>query len=58
MTEETADTFSVPNKEKLALQIGDTVEIVYNEEILESYPAQQGKVFKITLPEQAEADAM
>lgn len=53
-----ADKFSVPNKEKLALQIGDTVKIVYNGDILESYPAQLGEVYKITLLKQAKADAM
>ena len=39
-----SDKFSIPNKEKLALQIGDIVEIVCNGEILE-------KVYKITLLE-------
>ena len=53
-----ADTFSIPVKEELSLQIGDTVEIVYNGGILESYPAQLGDVYKITLLEQANADAM
>lgn len=47
--------FSIPNKEKLALQIGDTVEIVYNGDIMESCPAQLGEVYKITLLEQADA---
>lgn len=51
-----SDQFSIPNKEKLALQIGDTVEIVFNGDILESYPAQLGKVYQITLLEQAKAD--
>lgn len=46
-----ADKFCIPNKEKLALQIGDIVEIVYNGAILESYPAQLEEVYKITLPE-------
>ncbi len=53
-----ADKLSIPNKEKLALQIGDTVEIVYNGELLESYPAQLGEVYKITLLEQENAHAM
>lgn len=53
-----ADKFSIPNKEGLVLQTGDIVEIVYNGDILESYPAQLGEVYKITLPEQAKADAM
>ena len=46
-----SDQFSVPNTEKLALQTGDMVEIAYNGEILESYPAQLGEVYKITLVE-------
>lgn len=46
-----ADKFSIPNKEELPLQIGDTVEIVYDGSILESYPAQLGEVYKITLLE-------
>ncbi len=50
-----ADKFSIPNKEKLALQIGDTVKIVYNGDILESYPAQLGEVYKIMLLEQVDA---
>ena len=52
-----ADKFSIPNVEKLSLQIGDTVKIVYNGDILESYPAQLGDLYKITLLEQAKADA-
>lgn len=55
---DSSDQFSVPNTEKLALQTGDTVEIAYNGEILESYPAQLGEVSKITLLEQAKADVM
>ncbi len=55
---DSADKISIFNKEKLALQIGDTVEIVYNGEILESYPAQLGEVYKITLLEQGKADTM
>ena len=55
---DSSDKFSVPNTEKLALQTGDIVEIVYNGEILESYPAQLGEVYKITLQEQIKADAM
>ena len=46
-----ADIFSIPNKEKLALKIGDTVEIIYNGDIMESYPAQLGEVYKATLLE-------
>ncbi len=55
---DSADKFSIPNKEKLTLQVCDTVKIVYNGDILESYPAQLGEVYKITLLEQTEADAM
>lgn len=55
---DSADQFRIPNKEQLELQIGDLVEITYNGEILESYPAQLGEVYKITLLEQEEADAM
>lgn len=55
---DSSDQFSVPNTEKLALQTGDTVEITYNGEILESYPAQLGEVHEITLLEQAKADVM
>lgn len=53
-----SDGFSIPNKEQLELQTGDLVEIIYNGEILESYPAQLGEIYKITLLEQEEADAM
>ena len=55
---DSSDQFSVPNTEKLALQTGDKVEITYNGEILESYPAQLGEVYEITLLEQAKADVM
>lgn len=55
---DSSDQFSVPNTEKLSLQTGDTVEITYNGEILESYPAQLGEVYEITLLEQAKADVM
>jgi len=46
------------NEENLELQIGDFVEISYNGEIMESYPAQLGEVYKITVIEQTEANAM
>lgn len=36
------------------LQAGDLVEITYNGEILESYPAQLGAVYSVTVAEQAE----
>lgn len=38
-------------------QAGDIVEITYNGEILESYPAQLGAVYGITVAEQAEKQA-
>ena len=53
-----ADKFYIPNVENLELQIGDLVEISYNGEIMESYPAQLGEVYKITVIEQTGADAM
>ncbi len=53
-----ADKFYIPNVENLELQIGDLVEISYNGEIMESYPAQLGEVYKITVIEQTDADAM
>ncbi|MCM1279284.1 MAG: DUF5301 domain-containing protein, partial [Robinsoniella sp.] len=53
-----ADKFSISNKEELELQVGDLIEIDYNGEIMESYPAQLGEVYEITVMEQAEADTM
>lgn len=47
-----ADTFSIPVKDvpsSQELQAGDNVEITYNGEILESYPAQFGKVYSIEI---------
>ena len=55
---DSADQFSIPNKEELELQAGDLIEISYNGEIMESYPAQLGEVYEITVIERAEADAM
>lgn len=46
-----ADQFSIPNEEQLELQSGDLVEITYNGDILESYPAQLGEVYEIVLIE-------
>ena len=37
-------SFYISNEENLELQIGDFVEISYNGEIMESYPAQLGEV--------------
>lgn len=53
-----ADKFRISNEDKLELQVGDLIEIAYNGEIMESYPAQLGEVYEITVVEQAEADAM
>ena len=55
---DSADKFHLSNEDNLELQIGDLVEISYNGEIMESYPAQLGEVYKITVIEQAGADAM
>lgn len=53
-----SDQFSIPNKEGIELQVGDVIEIEYDGSIMESYPAQLGEVYQITLIEQAEANAM
>lgn len=42
-----ADRFSLPNQDGLALQAGDLIEIEYNGGIMESYPAQLGEVYSI-----------
>ena len=55
---DSADKVYISNEENLELQIGDFVEISYNGEIMESYPAQLGEVYKITVIEQTEANAM
>ncbi len=55
---DSADQFSIFNDEKLELQVGDLIEITYNGEIMESYPAQLGEIYDITVIEQAEADTM
>ena len=53
-----SDQFSIPNKEGIELQAGDVIEIEYDGSIMESYPAQLGEVYKITLIEQAETNTM
>ncbi len=53
-----ADKFSISNEKNLDLQVGDLIEIVYNGEIMESYPAGLGEVYEMTVIERAEADAM
>ena len=46
---DSADKFYISNEENLELQIGDLVEISYNGEIMESYPAQLGEVYEMHL---------
>ncbi|MCM1242879.1 MAG: hypothetical protein NC314_08565, partial [Roseburia sp.] len=46
-----ADKFSIPNAENLELQVGNLLEITYNGDIMESYPAQLGEVYEITVIE-------
>ena len=53
---DSADEFFLSNEDNLELQIGDLVEISYNGEIMESYPAQLGEVYKITMIEQTGTD--
>lgn len=53
-----ADKFSILNDKNLELQVGNLLEITYNGDIMESYPAQLGEVYEITVIEQAEADTM
>lgn len=55
---DSADQFSVPNTEGMQFQAGDVLEIAYDGSILETYPAQLGKVSSITLIEQAKTDSM
>ena len=47
-----ADRIYVINEENLKLQEGDVIEIQYDGSILETYPAQLGKVYHITLMEE------
>lgn len=53
-----ADKFHISNEENVELQIGDLVEISYNGEIMESYPAQLGEVYKIMVIEQTGTDSI
>ncbi|MCM1427615.1 MAG: DUF5301 domain-containing protein [Eubacterium sp.] len=46
-----ADKFSISNEESLTIQVGDLIEINYNGDILESYPAQLGEIYEITVIE-------
>ena len=58
MESDSSDQFRIPNEEGIKLQAGDVIEIEYDGSILESYPAQLGEVYQITLIEQAKADSM
>lgn len=52
-----SDQFTVPIEKMdsaLEPQIGDIIEIVYNGEIMESYPARLGKVYSIKVVEETE----
>lgn len=55
---DSADQFHIPNIEGTQLQAGDVIEIAYDGSIMETYPAQLGEVYSITLIEQAKADSM
>lgn len=44
-----ADRIDVPLQEDMIFQTGDLVEISYNGDIMESYPAQLGEIHEITL---------
>ena len=55
---DSSDQFRIPKEEGIKLQAGDVIEIEYDGSILESYPAQLGEVYQITLIEQAKADSM
>ncbi len=52
-----ADRISVPLRDDMTFQTGDLVEITYNGEIMESYPAQLGEVHEITLIQSASETA-
>lgn len=57
---DSADRFSIPQRHMSPSpepQVGDLVEISYNGMILESYPAQLGEVYQITVIEEAPEDA-
>lgn len=51
-----ADRITIPKQEGLELWTGDIIAIEYNGEMLETYPAQLGEIYQITLTEQAAAD--
>lgn len=49
-----ADQINVPLPDDVELQSGDLVEIAYNGEIMETYPAQLGEIYGITLIQPAQ----
>ena len=51
MERDVSDQIRITNIEGLELHVGDTIEIQYNGEIMETYPAQLGEVYSITLLE-------
>ncbi len=53
-----ADQITLPNIEGTDFQAGDVIEVHYNGSIMETYPAQLGEVYAITLIEQANTDTM
>ena len=55
---DSAGQFHIPNIEGTQLQAGDVIEIAYDGSIMETYPAQLGEVYSITLIKQAKADSM
>lgn len=55
---DSSDQFQIPNIEGTQFQAGDVIEIAYDGSIMETYPAQLGKVYAITLIEQADTDTM
>lgn len=49
-----ANLFWIPNIENIDLHLGDTVEIEYDGEIMETDPAQLGKVYSIKITKETE----
>lgn len=48
-----ADKINIPNEGDIDLHVGDEIEIRYNGEILETYPAQLGEVYSIKAVKEA-----
>lgn len=42
-----SDEFSIPNGDEITLHAGDVIEIKYNGDIMETYPAQLGEVYSL-----------